>query len=148
MAVNRDEFLRKQNRIAILLKRFAITLALDLGCSIEHSLHCPELNDQLDASLVTNARSPGNVVDRVPSQRHHIHHLLWRYAKRLDDLGWIENEVVLLRIENFYMRCDELHHVFVARDDENLMLTLGSLASKRANHVIGLKADRFDDGDT
>ena len=45
------------------------------------------------------------------------------------------------------MRCDKLHHVLVAGDDEDFMLLLGGLAGKRADHVVCLKALGFEDGD-
>jgi hypothetical protein len=37
-------------------------------------------------------------------------------------LRWVENQIVLLRIQDFHVRCHELHHVFVATDDEDFVL--------------------------
>ncbi len=44
------------------------------------------------------------------------------------------------------MRRDELHHVLVAGDDEDLMVMLGGLARERADNVVGLEALGRKDG--
>ena len=62
------------------------------------------------------------------------------------DLGGIENQVVFLRIEDLHLRRDQLHHVLVAGDDEDLVLLLGGLAGQGADHVVGLEALGLKDG--
>ncbi len=87
MAVDGDQFLRKQDGIAILLERFAIALALDLGGAIEDGFHAAEFDDQVDAALVADAGRAGNVVDGVAAQSHHVDDLFRRHAEDLGHLG-------------------------------------------------------------
>ena len=51
-----------------------------------------------------------------------------------------------MRIEDLHLRRDELHHVLVAGDDEDLVLLLGGFASEGADDVVGLKAFGLEDG--
>ncbi len=103
MTVNGDEFLREKNCIAILLERFAVTLALNLGSAVKHCFDAAELNNQLYASFVAYSRRSRDVVDGVSAQGHDVHHLLRRHAKRLGDLRCIQDQVVLLRIQDLHL---------------------------------------------
>ena len=143
MAVDRHQLLRQQHRIAILLQRLAIALALDLGRTVQHRLHAAELHDQLHAALIADAGSAGNVVHCIAAQRHHVHNFFRRHAQRLRHLCRIENQIVFLRIQDLHLRRHQLHHVLVAGDDEDLVLPLRGLAGQRADHVVGLKTLGF-----
>ncbi len=131
MAVDGDEFFREQDRFAILLQRFAIGLALDFSSAVEHRFQTAEFLDQVDAALVADAGRAGNVVDAVAAQGHYIDDFFGRHAESLLHPGGVENQVVLLRVEDFYLAVDQLHHVLVARDDEDLVARVGGLARAR-----------------
>ncbi len=83
MAVDGDQFFRKQDRLAILLQRFAIGLALHFRGVIEHRVETAEFLDQVDAALVADAGRAGNVVDGVAAQRHHVDDFFGRHAENL-----------------------------------------------------------------
>jgi len=147
MAVDGDQFLRKQHGVAVLLQRFAIAFALDLGGVFEHRLDAAKLDDQLHAALVANAGRARNVVHGVAAQGHHVHHFFRRHAQHFRHLGGVQNQVVLLRVQDLHLRGDQLHHVLVATDDEDRVLALGGLTGQGADDVVGLKADSLKDGD-
>ena len=95
--------------------------------------------DQLHAAFVADARSSRNVVDRVAAQRHYVDDFVWRDAERLSHLVGVENQIILLRIENFHVRRDQLHHVFVAGDDKT---SCCCSAASRANVPITSSASK------
>ena len=146
MAIDSDQFFRQQHRIPVLFERFAIGFALHLRGAIEHCLHGAEFLDQLHAALVADARRAGNVIHRIAAQSHHVHNLVRRHAQGLRHFFRIENQVVFLRIQDLYALGNQLHHVFVAGDDEDLVLLLGRFARQRADHVVGLKALGLENG--
>jgi hypothetical protein len=146
MAVYGDEFFGEQCGIAVLLAAIRDLLRLTSAGMIEHSFDAAEFDNQLHAALVANAGYAGYVIHRVAAQGHHIDDLLRRNAQNFYDLGGVENQVVLLRVENLHRGRDQLHHVLVAADDEDLVLLAGGLAGEGSDHVVGLEALGLQDG--
>ncbi len=145
-AVDGDQFFRKQHRIAILLQRLAIALALDLAGAVEDGLHAAEFDNQIDASFVADSGCAGNLSMLSPRRAITSTTFSGGTPRTSSTLAAIEDQVVLLRIEDLHMRRDELHHVLVAGDDEDLVATLGSFAGQCADHVVGLEADSLENG--
>ncbi len=138
--MNRHQLLRKQNIVAIVLKRLAIRLFLHLRRPVERRLHRAELLDQVHGPLISNSRRTRDVVDRVPTQRHHIDHPLRRHPQRRLHSRRIEDQVVLHRVQDRHIRIHQLHHVFVARNHEHLVPLRRQLAAQRADHIVRLEA--------
>src|ERR1700738_4112480 len=146
VAVDGDEFLGGKNGIAVLLQRLAVSLALYLVGSIEYGFDAAEFPDEVDATLVADAGSARNVVDGVAAQGPHVDNLVGRDAEHLRHLRFVEDEIILLRVEELYALVDELHHVLVAGDDEDVVALLGGAAGERANHVVGLETLGLEGG--
>ena len=89
-------------------------------------------------ALFADPRHAGDVVDRVAHQRQHVGHLLRRHA---EVLGRPPRVVELVRA-----RCgssatsvaDELHHVLVGGDQDDVEARRRGLARQRADDVVGL----------
>jgi len=143
MAVDCDELFRKQDRVAILLQRFAIGFALHFRSVNEYGVETAEFPDQVDAALVADAGRAGNVVDAVAAQRHDVDHLFGRHAKSLLHPGCVEHQVVLLRVEDFHLAVHQLHHVLVAGNDEDGVARVSRLAREGTDNVVGFKALGF-----
>ena len=56
--------------------------------------------DELDRTLVADARGARNVVDGVATQGHYVNHALWGYAEDLFDFWRVTDQVVLGRIQH------------------------------------------------
>ena len=59
----------------------------------------------------------------------------------------IEDQVVFYRIEHLHLAGDQLQHVFVVRDHEDIVALFGGLPGQGADHIIGLKTLGLQDGD-
>ena len=70
------------------------------------------------------------------------------HAENLFYLRGIREQVVLRWIQHPHPVVDQLHHVFVAGDDEDGIILLGGLARQGADHVVGLEARCLEDGNT
>ena len=137
--MNRNKFLRQQNILTIVLQRLAVGLLLHLISAIQRGLDRTKLLYQFHRTFVPDSRRTGDVVDRVPTQRHHVDHALRRHTETLLDTRTVENQVVFRRIEDHNIVVDELHHVLVGRNHENLMAKGSKFARERADHIVGLE---------
>ena len=70
-----------------------------------------------------------------------------RHAEDVFDAGGIEDEVVFGGVEDADVVVDELHHVLVGGDDEDVVAEGGELAGEGADDVVGLEAFVAEDGD-
>ncbi len=138
--------LESRTGVAVLLKGFAIAFAFDLAGAVENCLKAAEFDDEVNASLITNAGSARNIVDRIAPERHHVDNLLRRDAENFLNLLGVENQIVLLRVKHLHLSRDELHHVFVAGDDEDLVPQFSSLSRQRADDVVGFESLGFENG--
>ena len=148
VGVDGDEFFGEQDRVAVLLEGLSVGFALDLGGAVENGFDAAEFLNQFDAAFVADAGRAGNVVDGIAAQGHDVDDFLRRDAEYLGHFGGIEDQVVLLRVEDLHLRRDELHHVLVAGDDEDLMrcsaasrarVPMTSSASKPSASRMGMR---------
>ncbi len=114
---------------------------------VERGLDRAELLDEFDGAFIADAGRARNVVDGVTAQGHDVDDALGRDAERLFNLGGVKDEVVLGRVQDDDLIIDQLHHVLVRGDDENLMPGFGELAGEGADDVVGLEALVGEDGD-
>ena len=56
------------------------------------------------------------------------------------DAGAVEDEIVFRGVQDDDVIVDELHHVLVGGDDEDVVAECGELAGERADDVVGLEA--------
>ena len=106
MAIDGDKLFGEQHGLAILLQRLAIAFALHLRRVLKHRFHIAELQNQFDASLITDSRRTGHVVHCVAAQRHHVDNFFRGNAEHFIYLFRIENQVVLLWIKDFHAAGD------------------------------------------
>ncbi len=66
--------------------------------------------------------APGMLSTAVAAEGHDVDDFLGRDAEDFSDAGGIEDQVVFLGVEDFYVRSDELHHVLVAGNDKDLVV--------------------------
>ena len=124
---------------------------LQLVGSVQHLLDRAELADELHCCLLAHAGASRHIVSRVAHQGQQVHHLG----------GGCQPVLVadLLRSEHFgrfaavtrpvhpHPRRHQLCVVLVGRHHVNLQSRLAALGCQRANHVVGLEARCFEDGD-
>ena len=118
--------------------------------ALDERLGTAEFADELHRRLLADAGNAGDVVGRIAGERLHV-----------ALLGWFEPAVALAygilvvdaRIaesggeQDPDVRRDELQCVGVAGGDERVHAVLGAPGRDRAEHVVGLVAGRFEDGD-
>ena len=150
-SVNGDELFGEQDVVAVVGERLAVGLALDGVGRCDGGVHGgfdrAELLDKFDGALVADAGRAGDVVDGVAAEGHDIDDALRWDAECLLDADWIEDEIVLRWVEDGDALVDELHHVLVGRDDEDMMAERGELTGERADDIVGLVALVVEDGD-
>src|SRR5581483_5127136 len=103
---------------------------------------------EFHGTLIADARGPGDVVNGVSPQRHHIHYSFRGHPQDLFDLGRVANQVVFGRIQNADLVVNQLKHVLVAGDDIHRVGAVGRLLRQSSNHVIGFVAFRLKNGDS
>jgi hypothetical protein len=116
-------------------------LRLTSAGAVEHGLDGAEFLDQLDAAFVADAGRAGNVVDRVAAQGHHVDDFVGRDAEDVSvTLAGSRIRLSFCGLRIFTCGRDELHHVLVAGDDEDLVLAARRLRGEGADDVVGLEA--------
>ncbi len=60
--------------------------------------------------------APGNIVDGVAAEGHHVDDALGRDTEDFLDLGGIADQIIFRWIQDLNIVVYELHHVFVAGD--------------------------------
>ena len=59
----------------------------------------------------------------------------------------IEDQVVFDRIEHLNLAGDQLQHVFIVRDHEDIVALFRGLPRQRADHIVGFETFGLQDGD-
>src|SRR4029079_665772 len=122
------ELARRARRVGLTLEQ----LANALGTAQTEVLHFTDAGEQLvDGAersnqrlrrLVADPLHAGNVVDRVPGQRHHFDDLLRRHAEALPDVPTPDPtrleraSATTARHVQRYVRTDELHEILITGD--------------------------------
>ena len=112
---------------------------------IQGSFNAAEALNDFNRTFVADPRRAGNVVNRIATQRHHVHDPLGRHAKNLLDLRSIADQIVFRRIEHQHVIIHQLKHVFVAGNDVHGPALSSGLCSKSANYIICLVAGHLED---
>ncbi len=141
------ELLGHKDALAIVLQAFAVHLALDFAGAVEGGFDAAELFDEIAGALVADAGSAGDVVDSVAFQREEIGHLAGFDAHEFFDFGGVVPSVVLGGVEHGDAAVDQLQHVFIARDDDDIVAGFNSAAGEGADNVVGFEAGELEDGD-
>ena len=139
--------LAEKNCLAIVLQRFTISFLLNFGGVFQRPLDRAEALDDLNRTFVADARRPGDIVDGITAQSHHVDHALRRHAKNFLNLGGIANQIIFGRVQDLNFVVDQLHHVFVARDDVDGVRSLCGFAGEGADQIVGFEAGEFENGD-
>ena len=146
---NRRKLLGHHHLLALLLKRFAIPLARNFGGMIQRVLRASVFLNQLGRALFADALGAGNVVYRVAQQRHQINYFFGPNTEDFLHFFLVYDDVRLCaagsRAQRSNVLSDQLHHVLVVADDQDLELFFGALCSQRANHVVRLVTLKFQD---
>src|SRR6202051_3200886 len=147
VGVDGGHALAEDNGVAIVLERFPVGFLFDFGGAVEGLLDGAEALDDLDRTFVADAGSAGNIVDAVTAQGHDIDDALGRNAENFFDVGGVADQIVFGRVQDLHVVVDELHHVFIAGDNVDAIIRGGGFAGEGSDHVIGLEAGEFEDGD-
>ncbi len=105
----------------------------------EDLLDAAELLDQPERPLRSDPGDAGDVVGGVPHEAEDLHDLLRRDAEALLHGGDVVG-LVLHRIDHDDVVGDELHHVLVPGDDDDLHPRRRLPAGDRPDDVVGLDA--------
>ena len=93
-----------------------------------------------------DAGDAGDVVDAVAHERQDVDDLAGRDAEELAHAGLVQEDLPA-RVEDADARRDELQHVLVRRDDDDVEARRGRPGRERSDHVVGLVAGHLEDGD-
>ncbi len=136
-----------QHGFAAVLQRLAVALALHFSGVVERRFRRAETQNQFARPFFADTFRPGNVVNRIAHQGHHVGDFFRRHAHDLFYFRVINDQVRLIGpragAQHAHFAADQLHHVLVASHQENFEPRLGSLLRERAHHVVGLEAVEF-----
>src|SRR5450755_530754 len=144
--VDGGKALAHHDALDIILEALAIHFAFDFAGALDGRLYRTKALDQLAGALVADARRARDVVDGVAFQGEQVGHLRRRYAEKFLDLFRPVPLIVLGGIQHGDLLADDLHHVFIAGDDDHLHASLLRPAGDGSNYIVGLAARIFEDG--
>ena len=137
----------REERVFLVLAQALADLALDLVGPLEQPVEAAVLLDPLLGRDLAHARHAGDVVGRVAHERQDVDHLAGRDAEELLDPLVVE-ELLLARVEDAHAGAlDQLQHVLVGRDDDDVEARRPRRMGERADHVVGLVAGHLEDRD-
>jgi hypothetical protein len=147
--IRRDlrQLLRQQHLLPLLLQSLAISFVGHLCGMVQGALHVAVFLNQLRRSFFADSFGSGDVVDAVAEQRHVVHDLLRRHSQNFLHFRSIDDHVVLhpagSRPQHANAVADQLHHVFVVRDQQYIQLLFRALLRQRAQNIVGFKSVVF-----
>ena len=105
-----------------------------------------EFGDQLGGGFGADAGHAGNVVDAVADQGLGVDQLFWPDAEFFDHLGNADG-LVLHRVLHGHAGADQLHQIFVGRDDDGRAAGIGGGLGVGGDQVVGFPVRQVDPGD-
>ncbi len=102
--------------------------------------------DPLLRGDLAHAGDPGDVVDAVAHEREDVDHLGRRHPEELAHARLVQ-ELLAARVENAHPGSDELEHVLVRGDDDDVEAHHGRLLRERPDDVVRLVAGQLQDRD-
>ena len=119
---------------------------LHRGGGGEDGFEVAEFVDQKGRGFRADAGHAGDVVDAVAHQGLDFDELVGGDAEFLEHLG-LADGAHLERVHHVHARADELHQVFVGRDDGGAAADFDDGAGVGGDEVVGFPVGQFDGGD-
>ena len=145
VGAQRHQRARQARQLGIGDDAFAALLLLDFGGAGQQRVEIAVFGQQLRRRLRADAGNAGNIVGGIAGQRLQVDHLLRRHAPFLDDVGNADL-LVLHAVIHVDIVGDELHQVFIGRDDGDVAAGRFRLAGIGGDDVVGLETLDFDAG--
>ena len=146
IAVDGGQAAAHQDPLAIVLQAFPVHFPLDFGGAVEGGFDGAELFQQIARAFVADARRARDVVDRIAFERQQVRYLTGLHAHEFLDFSGVVPGVVFRRIQHRHLVGDQLQHVFVAGDDDDLAAGLRRLPAERADDIVGFETVILHDG--
>ncbi len=124
---------------------FAPLLLLDLVGPLQQRFQIAVFQNQLRRGLDADPGNAGHIIGRIACQCLHIDNLVRRHAELGLHLGKAEF-LQLHRVQHGNAVIDQLHQVFVGRDDSDLGALGPRLFGVGGDQVVGLIALQLDAG--
>ena len=144
------ELLGEHHLFALLLEGFAVALVGNFAGVVQSVFHAAVFADQLGGALFANAFGTGNVVNGVAHEGHHVDHFAGRDAENLLDPRFVHDGVALAATragaQDMDAVADELQHVLVVGDEQDIEVFLRGLPGQYADDVVGFVAVEFENG--
>ena len=131
----------------VVLEALAVNLPFHLGRALDQRVERAEALDQVARALFADSRRSRYVVDGIPLECQQVGDPLRPHAHKRLDFFRVVPFVVLGGVQHGNPFGDELHHVFVARDDHHFEARLLSAPRQRADYIVGFEAWVFEDRD-
>ncbi len=141
-----DEIARQARLIGERDQVFATLVLFDLGRAFQQRIEIAVFVDEQRGGFDADAGHAGNVVDRIAGEGLDVDHAVRADAEFFLHLVGADG-ARLHRIEHGDVAADELHEVFVGRDDHHFVAMFARHAHIGGDDVVGLEAFFFDDGD-
>ena len=144
IALDGDQFLAHQNLLAIVLQGLAIGFLFYFCSVVERSFKAAELFYDFYRAFIANSGSPGNVVNRIAAQRHHVDDSLGGHTQNLLHLPSVADQIVFRRIQHQHTIIHQLQHVLAAGYNINSALLRSGFSGQCADHVVGFISGNFE----
>ena len=144
VVAQRHELARDADLVGEVDQRLAALLLLHFVGAFEDGIERAERVDEFGGGLGADAGRAGNVVGAVADQRLRVDHLVGRDAELLHHRFGTERFVLHRIVELDHVIDDELHQVFVGRDDLHRRAVGGGLARIGGDEIVGLEAAHLD----
>ena len=117
----------------------------DLLYATQEFFNRAELGDQLHCRLLTDALHAGNIVRRIAHEPHDLHDARRLHAETFAAFRFAE-PLVFHRIVDAHVGRQELEHVLIASNDDDVEAGLFRLVGERADQIVRLVAGLPDGG--
>jgi len=146
VALDARQLFREVRLVAILFQGLSLGGLLDRVEVLVDAIERAEFLDERLRALLADAGHPGNVVDGVAPDGHHVDHFFRRQTEGLlHALGVVQH--LAAGVVEADAVADELEEVLVARGYDDVVAAVARGAGQRADEVVRLPFDGADDRD-
>ena len=137
----------RQDRVLAMLAQALAHLSLDLVSPLEEPIEAAVLRDPLFRRDLPDARHPGDVVGAVSHEGQDVHDLRRRHPEELRHALFVE-ELLAAGVKHADTGArDELEHVLVRRDDDDVEPGFLAPLGERPDDVVGFVPRHLEDRD-
>ena len=147
VALNGREAFAHLDAFTIVPEAIAVHLALDFSMPVERGFERAELLQKVDGPFLTDAGRTGDVIDRVASEREVVGDEFGLDAHKFLHLDRIVDGVVFGWIQHIDAIGDQLHHVLITGDDDDVEALLLGAPRDGTDNVVRFVAGELQDGD-